>query len=53
MPGEDGQSTPRYKIKAVGEGYERVVGESDLNPDFEDRQRRTTLVKKWLWELPK
>lgn len=46
MPGEDGQSEPRYKIKAVGEGYERVVSESDLNSQFEDRQSSGTSKKK-------
>jgi hypothetical protein len=45
MPSEDRQSEPRYKIKAVGEGYERVVGESELNTQFEDRQPRPPFVK--------
>jgi len=27
MPGEDSASEPRYKIKAEGEGFERVVVE--------------------------
>jgi hypothetical protein len=45
MPGEDRQSEPRYKIKAVGEGYERVVPESSLNSQFEDRQPRAPFLK--------
>jgi hypothetical protein len=45
MPGEDGHSEPRYKIKAVGEGYERVVTESELNTQFEDREPRAPFRK--------
>lgn len=46
MPGEDGQNEQRYKIKAVKEGYERVVAESELNSKFEDSQTRRMVASK-------
>ena len=36
MPGEDNASEPHYKIKADGEGFERVVAESALDSRFVD-----------------
>jgi hypothetical protein len=45
MPGEDNASEPRYKIKADGEGFERVVHESDLNSRFVDQHAWKLMAK--------
>jgi hypothetical protein len=45
-PGEDNAAEPRYKIKATGEGFERVVAECDLNSVFADSQTRSKIAKK-------
>jgi hypothetical protein len=50
-PGEDNAPEPRYKVKAIGEGFERVVAECDLNSAFADSQTRSNVSKKN--ELPK
>jgi hypothetical protein len=44
-PGEDNVPEPRYKIKAIGEGFERIVTECDLNSGFADRQTRSKIAK--------
>lgn len=46
LPGEDNASEPRYKIKAVAEGFERVVVENELNSVFEDSQTRSKIKSK-------
>ena len=45
MPNEDNASEPRYKIKADGEGFERVVYESDLNSRFVDQHAWKLMAK--------
>jgi hypothetical protein len=47
-PGEDNASERRYKIKATGEGFERVVVECDLNSVYAESQNRNMISKKRL-----